>query len=536
MTIQAMAPRLQEANPQGPTSAPRGGASAPESLVVLTRDPQFLETLCRIATGRAVHPVSAEADLAAHLVQGHGGVAVIDAAATASPLGPLTGRLKEQFPDLVMVVAGDAADQASIAARVTDGTVYRFLHKPVSEQRVELFVAAAWRRHDEEHAGIVSLARTQPVKTLPAHRSRLMLWGGVIAAAGLGGGVVAWKSGSRTPAPSNTERSVATVAAAPRAPEPSPPPMPLEVASAASEATTTPAASATPASRASITAAPAERFRSARTTAPAAEIIPAASSTTDSGNPLMERIVDEARNALDEGKAEEAERLIELAAQSGASPEMLEPLVRDARDARIAARAATMTRLSQLFNDRLHSGRLLEPANDSAEHYSAELARVDVDHPSTRFAREALSEEFLRMTRTEIEKGQMEAARHWLAEARGGGAGAEQIAALRTRIETAEAKAPTQTQSPIAPPIKIHHENPRYPAEALARNAEGWVDLSYTVEADGSVGEIAITRAEPAGLFDRAAIEAVRRWRYEPAASGEAGGTPTSVRIRFDLQ
>jgi protein TonB len=532
MAIYAMVPRLQEANPQGPTSAPPGGASASEGLIVLTHDTQLLETLRRVATDHAVHVVGAEADLAAHLVQDHGGVAIIDAAATASPLGPFTRRLKEQFPDLVMVVAGEASDQAAITTGITDGTVYRFLHKPVSEQRVGLFVAAAWRRHGEEHAGIVGLSRTQSVKSLPAHRSRAPLWGGAVAATGLVVGIVAWKSGGRAPVPPNAGGQPETVAAAAPALQPSPPAMPAEVASAPPEAvTTTPTESTTSTARSSA-AAPVERQVVARTALSEGRISPAANSAEGSGSALTERILGEARNALDEGKAEEAERLIELAAQAGATTDRLEPLVREAREARITARAATMTRLSQLFNERLRSGRLLEPANDGAAYYSAELARIDASHPSTRLAREALAETFLREAQAALEKGETEAAKRWLSEASGSGAGADQVASLRAGIAETEARALAQAQLSAAPTRKVYHENPRYPAAALARNAEGWVELAYTVNADGSVGEITVTRAEPADLFDRAAIEAVRRWRYEPAE----GDARTSVRIRFDLQ
>src|SRR5262249_42662212 len=48
---------------------------------------------------------------------------------------------------------------------------YRFLHKPVSEQRVKLFVEAAWRRHTQEISGIFP-ALTEPV-IVPKQRTAL---------------------------------------------------------------------------------------------------------------------------------------------------------------------------------------------------------------------------------------------------------------------------------------------------------------------------------------------------------------------------
>ena len=96
-----------------------------------------------MATGHAIEAVEAEADLASHLMHAQGGVALIDAAAATSPITSLTERLKAQFPDLVLVVAGGTEDQGALTPQITRGTVYRFLHKPLSEQRVKLFVAAA---------------------------------------------------------------------------------------------------------------------------------------------------------------------------------------------------------------------------------------------------------------------------------------------------------------------------------------------------------------------------------------------------------
>ncbi|HVE54892.1 MAG TPA: hypothetical protein VNB23_16030, partial [Ramlibacter sp.] len=133
-------------------ASPREVAAVAESLVVLTHDEILLDTLRAVATEHEISSVGAEADLAAHLLDDHAGVALLDTAAVTSPIARLTERLKAQFPELVLVVAGGIEDQGALAAQITNGTVYRFLHKPVSEQRVKLFVDAAWRRHGVEHA------------------------------------------------------------------------------------------------------------------------------------------------------------------------------------------------------------------------------------------------------------------------------------------------------------------------------------------------------------------------------------------------
>jgi DNA-binding NtrC family response regulator len=139
---------LDPANVPAASAPARGlGALLRESLVVLTRDPAFGAAVRAVAAPE--HDlvfVGAETDLASHLMSDAAGVVVLDTAATVSPISQLSQGLKAQFPDLVLVVAGGAAEQSALSAQVTSGEVYRFLHKPASEQRMRLFIDAAWRR------------------------------------------------------------------------------------------------------------------------------------------------------------------------------------------------------------------------------------------------------------------------------------------------------------------------------------------------------------------------------------------------------
>src|SRR6202165_2832469 len=146
---------------QSSVGAPTRGVVPPlltltgKPLLVLTHDRRLLETLMQVADpAHEVYAAGSEVDLAAAIMAQHPGVVVLDIAALATPAGQLSGRLHAQFPDVVLIVTGGAQDQGGLAAQITDGSVYRFLHKPVSEQRVRLFVEAAWRRHSEEPAEV----------------------------------------------------------------------------------------------------------------------------------------------------------------------------------------------------------------------------------------------------------------------------------------------------------------------------------------------------------------------------------------------
>jgi periplasmic protein TonB len=76
----------------------------------------------------------------------------------------------------------------------------------------------------------------------------------------------------------------------------------------------------------------------------------------------------------------------------------------------------------------------------------------------------------------------------------------------------------------------------RYPATALRNNQEGWVDLQYTVNTDGSVTNISVVNAEPRHVFDSAAIDAIRHAKFSPALrDGTATASQQQKRIEFKL-
>ena len=84
--------------------------------------------------------------------------------------------------------------------------------------------------------------------------------------------------------------------------------------------------------------------------------------------------------------------------------------------------------------------------------------------------------------------------------------------------------------------IPISTIRPRYPSAALRNNQEGWVDVQYTVNVDGSVTNIQVTSAEPRHVFDNAAIDALRRAKFSPAMrDGTATASQQQKRIEFKL-
>lgn len=74
---------------------------------------------------------------------------------------------------------------------------------------------------------------------------------------------------------------------------------------------------------------------------------------------------------------------------------------------------------------------------------------------------------------------------------------------------------------------------PRYPARARARGIEGEVTLALLVGEDGAIRDVQVLSAEPSGVFEEAAREALRAWRFEPA---RYQGRPVAVRVEQTLR
>ena len=76
---------------------------------------------------------------------------------------------------------------------------------------------------------------------------------------------------------------------------------------------------------------------------------------------------------------------------------------------------------------------------------------------------------------------------------------------------------------------------PSYPRDALRRNAGGTVRVKVSVAADGSVDRLDLAESSGNRHLDRAAMEAVRRWRFQPAIrAGQPVAADVVVPIVFN--
>ena len=87
----------------------------------------------------------------------------------------------------------------------------------------------------------------------------------------------------------------------------------------------------------------------------------------------------------------------------------------------------------------------------------------------------------------------------------------------------------------IVPIVRV---NPQYPIRAADRGIQGWVEVQFTISAAGTVKNPVVVEAEPATIFNRAALRAIRKWKYSPKIEeGVAVDRPdVRVRLHFNLE
>ena len=102
-------------------------------------------------------------------------------------------------------------------------------------------------------------------------------------------------------------------------------------------------------------------------------------------------------------------------------------------------------------------------------------------------------------------------------------AAADRQAAERTAAERRAAEqrsTAAATSAPSASDLRpISMPAPKFPADALRAGTSGSVLVEYTVGTDGTVTAARVVKATPARVFDREAVNAVRKWRFQPVSA-----------------
>ncbi|MCF3498372.1 MULTISPECIES: energy transducer TonB [Stenotrophomonas maltophilia group] len=102
-------------------------------------------------------------------------------------------------------------------------------------------------------------------------------------------------------------------------------------------------------------------------------------------------------------------------------------------------------------------------------------------------------------------------------------------------VAEAAPAAPAATGNSQPMPIAGQSPPPAYPAAALRAGETGSVVVRVDVDATGYPNNVTVIQRSGSRELDRAATDAVRRWRFTPAQSnGQA--VPGSIEVPFDFK
>jgi len=89
------------------------------------------------------------------------------------------------------------------------------------------------------------------------------------------------------------------------------------------------------------------------------------------------------------------------------------------------------------------------------------------------------------------------------------------------------------SDSDIVPLVRPLH---RYPSRAQARGIEGWVHLRFDVTPEGATDNVVVVDSDPPDTFDRAAVEAVKRYKYKPRVENGAPVVRPGVEVVLSFE
>jgi TonB family protein len=253
---------------------------------------------------------------------------------------------------------------------------------------------------------------------------------------------------------------------------------------------------------------------------------------------IYKRLAQTGRAAIDQRRFADADRLLADLHTYGAPVATIASLQRDLNTAR-AQQAAAVPEQPQyldLAQSRLAQGKVTEPDNDSALYYVNQLRAADPKNSGLARISSAVQGQILEQARAALDTTQPGRAEALLQMAAGLGASAD-LAALNQRLaQLKQTLAGGMPQVVEASLTRVKGIQLDYPTEALRRNVEGWVDVSFVVTEEGRVTTVKVLDSSAASLFGAAATKAVLRTRYKPAMQGgKPVAVSTKLRIAFRL-
>lgn len=553
------------------TTAARPGQVV--DVVVLSSDAGLLEVLRDSAGSEHALWDAPSADSAVdHLVGGRCDVLVADLGSLRGDVAALIVRLQAQFPELIVMATGRREEEGAVASLISSGRIYRFLHKPVSPARASQFLNTATRRYNE-------LRDVQPVALQTVRiiaRKRPFLSKALVAAAGSGvlAAVIAfaiWQSQDTSLPATMQTTHVGAVSAEdivksrlgsaqiaylsgrlidPRGDNAleyykgvlSLQPENAEAKAGMQKVIDTleqrvvkalqerKAARVVTAFAALQRAAPNHpRLETLRTQLLAlSRATPKPQAQPTATTPVVVANAPSSAAANDQAERELADAIArELAEQEAAAAAPVEQVAEAP-----AQQEPTLAEEVAAIADLRQNGALTA-AFDSLQ----ELSQRYNDAEEVRSEQQSLAYVLLDRSRAMLASNDLDQAATFIDRANTLVPDTQAVRVLQGQLAAAQQQREfTQNIAQAATLKRVKEVPPEYPREAARAGTEGWVQVEFTIAPDGTTRDLQVRDSAPAIVFDRAALDSVSKWRFEPVIKN---GAPVSQRavlqVRFVL-
>jgi general secretion pathway protein A len=239
-----------------------------------------------------------------------------------------------------------------------------------------------------------------------------------------------------------------------------------------------------------------------------------------------------ARASLAAGDLAGAEQLLSQATAAGATPKDIAEIRKTADAVKLQRQLSSM---ADQVKAAIDSGALLDPATDNANTRLRAMLSISRTDPLTLHEQRDLQAALLARAQDATHKDQFELAQRFITAAANArpsievNSAQQQLrgeidrAAQRTAVATAEAtnaKEPLSASAAISEPkyIAARPTSPLavvYPNNAADLSVQGFVTVEFTIRPDGKASDVTVVDSRPRGVFENAAITAVRNGHFD---------------------
>lgn len=535
-----------------------------------------------------------------YLVGGRCDILIADLGSLHGDVAALLERLQAQFPELIFMAIGRREDQGAVAPLLSTGQIYRFLHKPISPGRAFQFLNAATRRYNELRDGepialqtVRTIARKRPYlgKVLAAASGILAaivvfsIWHSRdqglpatlqptqvadtpvedVIKSKLGSAQIAYLSdrlidprgdnaleyyqGVASLQPDNAEakagaqkvidtleqrivqalgqRNAPAVVTAWTALQRAAPDHPRldelrsQLLTLSRSMPRQPPASAASNTRANVGAS------SLRGTNEGVDAGVAAHATNTPATDVPPAMVDEDERELADAIAreladQEAASIAAAAGQAEQAPTQ--------QTSELTEQVAAVTSLRE-------RGALISPPGDNAFDSVMALRERYPDAEEVRSEQQRLAFVLLDGSRTALAANDIDAAAALIDRANTLIPGMQAVRTLQEQLSAAREQRDFNKNVAQAASLKrVREVPPVYPRDAVRDGTEGWVQVEFTIAPDGSARDLQVRDSAPKQIFDKAALDSVSKWRFEPIRKNGAPIAQRAVlQVRFVL-